>query len=151
VKYRKAVVDDVRSLTDLFNGYRLFYGQESDLIGAEKFLKERLENQESVIFYAYEENGGVVEPVGFTQLYPSFSSVSMKRMWILNDLFVAEKARRKGVAHGLIDKARELAVKTEAKAVILETDHDNHNAQKLYEKIGFTKDTQHHYTLNIPR
>ncbi|WP_205175337.1 GNAT family N-acetyltransferase [Bacillus pakistanensis] len=151
MKYRRALVEDARSLANLFNDYRLFYGQESDLIGAEKFLKARLEREESVVYYAYESNGDVVEPVGFTQLYPSFSSVSMKRVWILNDLFVAKRARRKGVAQGLIEKARDLAVETEAKAVTLETDHDNHNAQNLYEKIGFTKDTQHHYTLNVPR
>ena len=76
-----------------FDLYRLFYGQESNLEGAKEFLKERLVNEESVVFIAFDENN----PIGFVQLYPSFSSVSMERSWVLNDLYVKETARTKRV------------------------------------------------------
>ena len=125
-------------LATLFDGYRSFYEQSSDVDAARAFLLDRLERSESVIFLAL----GDGEPVGFTQLYPTFSSVSMKRLWILNDLYVAPAGRRQGVGERLIDAARDLAVDTNAKGVILETAADNVQAQALYEKYGFAKDTE---------
>lgn len=77
-------------IAPLFDAYRQFYGQTPDLEGARQFLFERLQGGESVIFAVMEGENAL----GFTQLYPSFSSVSMKPIWILNDLFVVEKARR---------------------------------------------------------
>lgn len=88
---RQAKISDAAAIAPLFNQYREFYRQASDLQGAEAFLKARLKNHESIILIA-EENG---ELIGFSQLYPAFSSVSMKRIYILNDLFVAPHARTK--------------------------------------------------------
>jgi len=78
----KATGNDLDSLAELFDLYRVFYQQQSNINGAKEFIKDRLSNEESVIFLAFDENN----PVGFVQLYPSFSSVSMKRTWVLNDL-----------------------------------------------------------------
>lgn len=142
---RKAALNELHSLTELFDSYRVFYKQESDIEGARAFLKERLVNEDSVVFIAYDESNAV----GFVQLYPTFSSVSMKRSWILNDLYVHTSARKKGFGEKLIKKAIEFAEETGAKGVSLETGYDNVTAQSLYEKIGFTKESNYFYYFSI--
>ncbi|WHY01442.1 GNAT family N-acetyltransferase [Neobacillus sp. DY30] len=142
---QKATINELNVLTELFDSYRVFYKQDSDLEGARTFLKERLRNEDSVVFIAYDERN----PVGFVQLYPTFSSVSMKRSWVLNDLYVNSSARKKGFGEKLIKKAIEFAKETDAKGVSLETGHDNVTAQSLYEKIGFKKESNYFYYLSI--
>jgi GNAT superfamily N-acetyltransferase len=122
----------------LFDAYRQFYKQPPDLEGARDFIRERILLGESVIFLALEGPA----PVGFTQLYPSFSSESMKRLWVLNDLFVVPEARRLGVAKALMERARQLAVETKAKGLVLETAIGNFNAQRLYESLGWIRDKE---------
>lgn len=139
---RKAHAQDLPQLAQLFNAYRRFYQQADDLAGAQSFLSERMAGDESVVWVA-EDQGQLL---GFTQLFPSFSSVSMQRLWILNDLFVAETARGQGVAEALMNQARDFAAGT--KGIILETDWDNVKAQKLYDKLGYQKqDSTYHYFL----
>jgi GNAT superfamily N-acetyltransferase len=88
--------------------------------------------------------------VGFVQLYPSFDSVTMRRTWILYDLFVAPTARKHGVATLLMKRARRWAVDTKAKGLILETAIDNRPAQKLYEQLGWKRDAAfHRYCLDV--
>lgn len=145
MQIHQATINDLDSLTELFDFYRLFYKQASDLKGAREFLKERLTKNESVIFIAYEDE----KPVGFTQLFPSFSSVSMQKSLVLNDLYVKETARRKGVAKELINRAIALAKETKAKGILLETGKENVNAQKLYEMIGFTKESNYYYYYSL--
>ena len=142
---QRATINDLNSVAELFDAYRVFYQQESNLEGARNFLKERLENEDSVVFIAYDE----INPVGFVQLYPTFSSVSMKKSWILNDLFVHETARKKGFGEKLIKTAIEFAEETGAKGVSLETGNDNVNAQRLYEKIGFKKESNYFYYFSL--
>ncbi|MEK6226106.1 MAG: GNAT family N-acetyltransferase [Chloroflexota bacterium] len=79
---------------------------------------------------------------GFTQLYPSFSSVSLKRLWILNDLFVRSDIRRGGVGRALLERARRHAVDTGAKGLVLNTGVTNTPAQTLYESCGWKKDDE---------
>ena len=141
----QATINDLDSLTELFDFYRIFYKQASDLEGAREFLEERLSKNESVIFIAYEDG----KPVGFTQLFPSFSSVSMQKSFVLNDLYVKETARRKGVAKELINRAIALAKETNAKGILLETGKENVIAQKLYEMIGFTKESNYYYYYSL--
>ena len=123
-------------IVPLFDAYRQFYEQHSDPIGARKFLAERLGKGESVIFLAWE--GG--QCVGFAQLYPTFSSVSMKRAWILNDLFVHPSARGRGVGRALLEQCKQLATETGAKEMTLETMKNNLTAQHLYEGCGWKRD-----------
>ncbi|MBT2664924.1 GNAT family N-acetyltransferase [Bacillus sp. ISL-4] len=142
---QKATLHELESLTELFDLYRVFYEQASDAVRAREFLRERLTNGESVVFMAYDEGN----PIGFVQLYPSFSSVSMMRSWVLNDLFVKESARKKGFGEELLNAAITFAHETGAKGVSLETGKDNVNAQKLYEKIGFVRESNHFYYFTI--
>ena len=123
----------------------MFYGQEPNLEDAREFLKERLVNEESVVFIAFDEN----TPIGFVQLYPSFSSVSMKRSWVLNDLYVKENARKKRFAEKLIKKAIDFTEETGAKGVLLETAKENVAAQSLYENFGFIRESTYFYYFSI--
>lgn len=142
---QQATLNELNALTELFELYRSFYKQESNIEGAREFLKERLINKESVVFIAFDENN----PIGFVQLYPSFSSVSMERLWVLNDLYVKEIARKKGFAEELMKKAINFAEGTGAKGILLETDKENFPAQRLYEKIGFERETSYFYFYSI--
>ncbi|MDH6250554.1 GNAT superfamily N-acetyltransferase [Chryseobacterium sp. H1D6B] len=130
---RKAVLHDLEQLSELFDQYRVFYHKESDIPGAQSFLKERIENKDSEIFAA-EENGTLI---GFVQLYPLFSSTRMKRYWILNDLYVNENYRGKGYSKQLIEEAKELCRATKASGVLLETSKSNDIGNQLYPSCGF--------------
>ncbi len=118
----------------LFDQYRGFYGQPSDPALATAFIRARMERDESVIFLAWNDDAAV----GFTQLYPAFSSVSASRVWILNDLLVVPEARRKGVARALLSAAAEFARADGALRLELETDRDNTSAQALYRAMGWS-------------
>lgn len=144
----QATVEDLEGISHLFNLYRMFYKQESDLEGARDYIKDRIESKDSVIFVVK----GKDKLIGFTQLYPTFSSISMKRAWILNDLYVDIAARNQGVGEMLLSKAREFAIETGAKNLSLSTAQINLSAQKLYEKNGYKKDTEfYHYELDLTK
>ena len=130
---RVATIEDLEMLSTLFDAYRQFYLKPSDISAAKKFLSERMEIKESVIYVA-EENGRLT---GFVQLYPIFSSTRMKRLWLLNDLFVAQEFRRKGVAKQLFEKCFQLMRETDACGVMLETEKSNVIGNKLYQQLGF--------------
>ncbi|WIV21447.1 GNAT family N-acetyltransferase [Paenibacillus polygoni] len=143
---KRAEKKDVPALAILFDEYRVFYEQPSDPKRAEAFLMERMENEQSVIYYA--EIKGTDEPVGFVQLYPSFSSVSLQSQWILNDLYVRKEARRWGAGRALLQEAEHMARLTGAKGLALSTSVHNSAAQKLYESEGYIRDNHfYHYYL----
>lgn len=129
-----ACLEDLDELAVLFDAYRVFYKNQSDLAGAQQFLRARIESAESVIYIARNAQNLAL---GFTQLYPIFSSQSMQRSWLLNDLYVAEPFRRQGVAEALLTAAEDLSKSKGAKGLMLCTQHSNSNAQALYEKFGF--------------
>jgi ribosomal protein S18 acetylase RimI-like enzyme len=131
----KANISHIKIAAKLFDLYRMFYGQSSDIKGAEGFLKERISGKESIIFLAFDGENAI----GFMQLYPSFSSVSMQRIIILNDLYIDEKWRGRGVGKALIKEAEKIALENGIKKITLSTAQDNVKAQKLYEAEGFLK------------
>jgi ribosomal protein S18 acetylase RimI-like enzyme len=135
----RAAIDDLDDLVPLFDGYRRFYGRRSDPAGARAFLAERIEHDESVVYLGYT---GPHEAAGFTQLYPSFSSVSLKPLWILNDLYVRSEVRRGGVGRALLERARQHALETGAKGLVLSTGVTNTSAQALYESCGWQRDDE---------
>ncbi len=146
LKVVQAGLQHLDELTQLFDGYRQFYRQASDVSGAKAFLHERLSQGDSVVFIAFLDG----KPAGFTQLYPSFSSVSMAQIWILNDLFVAQHARRSGVAKALMEQAATFGKETGAARLTLTTEVTNENAQSLYEALGWEKDTSFYtYTFAV--
>ncbi|MEO5777291.1 MAG: GNAT family N-acetyltransferase [Flavobacterium sp.] len=138
---RKADINDIDQLALLFNNYRIFYGKDSDVNGAQQFLTERIVNADAVVFVA--ENEKLLK--GFVQLYPLFSSTNMRRLWLLNDLFVVESQRGKGISVQLINCAKTLAKETESAGLMLETAKTNIIGNKLYPSTGFILDDQHNY------
>lgn len=138
VNIRQAVLSDLDALVPLFDGYRQFYGRDANLAAAREFLAARFNHNESALFIAYD--GEIA--VGFTQLYPSFSSVSLSRVFVLNDLFVQEVARGKGVATKLLSAAAHYAESLGAVRLTLSTTITNTIAQSVYEAAGWKRDQQ---------
>jgi GNAT superfamily N-acetyltransferase len=136
----QAQLKHLDDLASLFDGYRMFYKQDSNLKEAKTFLKERITNKESILFIVYSSD----KAIGFTQLYPLFSSVTMQPMYLLNDLFVDPNYRNKGIGNILIQASKELCVKNKYKGLAIQTAFDN-PAQHLYERLGFKKDPDLHF------
>lgn len=144
---RKATIQDLPQLSGLFDQYRIFYHKESDISAAENFLHERINNKDSEIFVA-EENENLV---GFVQLYPIFSSTRMKRYWLLNDLYVNKDSRGKGYSKKLIEEAKDLAKSSKASGILLETGKKNDIGNQLYPACGFELyDSVNFYEWNNP-
>lgn len=143
---RLATLQDLESLTLIFEKYRDFYKKQGDYEGAKSFLKERISNNQSVIYIA-EADG---KTIGFTQLYPLFSSTRMKKLWLLNDLYVEEEYRKKGISIALIDKAKELCRETGACQLSLETSKTNMVGNNLYPKTDFQLDTESNFYYWMP-
>jgi GNAT superfamily N-acetyltransferase len=143
---RRANPSDLDQVVSLFDAYRQFYGRASDVEGARRFLTERFEKNDSVV-YAALGNGRCI---GFTQLFPSFSSVAMQRVWILNDLFVMPEYRRLGVGAALIDAAIDFGRRDGAVRLDLATATDNAEAQAVYESLRWKRDSAFmHYKYSL--
>ncbi|MFZ1024076.1 MAG: GNAT family N-acetyltransferase [Thermoplasmata archaeon] len=138
---------EVGAVVPLFDAYRQFYRQPSDRRRSRAFLAARLRTQESAIFVARV----ATRPVGFMQLYPTFSSISLEPIWILNDLYVVPRARRQGIGGCLLKRAQKFAQDTGAAAILLETASGN-PARKLYESLGWQLDQEFgHYRWDRKR
>jgi GNAT superfamily N-acetyltransferase len=140
MKVSIADIFDLDTAAGLFNQYRVFYGKPSDPEGARRFLSERLIHQQSVVLLARDDAGAAV---GFVQLYPTYSSVSMRKKFILNDLFVEPAARKAGVGAALLEEAKRVAEQFGALALTLSTAVDNHAAQHLYKSNGWELDANY--------
>ncbi len=142
----QARAEHLEKVSKLFDQYRVFYNSSSDYEAAKQFIEARFKHQDSAIFVAC--SGQTV--IGFAQLYPSFSSVSMRRIWILNDLFVEEAYRGQGAGNALLKAAQAFAQETDAIRIALSTQVANTPAQSLYEASGYLKDCEfYHYSLSL--
>jgi ribosomal protein S18 acetylase RimI-like enzyme len=146
VTVRRATLDDLDSLVPLFDAYRGFYRKPGDLDLARRFLRERLQLNQSIVFVALAQDGS---SVGFTQLFPSFSSASAARIFTLNDLFVKPEARRMGAGSLLLKAAADFARAEGAVRLTLSTEVTNEAAQALYEGAGWKRQTDFH-VYNLP-
>ena len=145
VTVRRAATGDLDTLADLFDDYRAFYDCPRDRSAARAFLSDRVIRGESIILVAHLDR-----VVGFAQLYPAFSSISMARTMVLNDLFVLPNVRRHGIAGLLIDAAVAHARDVGAVRVELATQRTNDNAQRLYLARRFIPDDQFvHMSLDL--
>ena len=142
---RRATLDDLDLVAPLFDAYRRFYAQPGDVARARDFLAARMSRDESAVLLALRDG----EAAGFTQLYPIFSSVRTARTWLLNDLFVAESARRAGVAQALLAAAADFARSEGAAGLVLETTRDNAPARALYRAAGWHEDDTQWYSLSL--
>jgi ribosomal protein S18 acetylase RimI-like enzyme len=140
-KIKRAEIADLDSLALLFKEYRIFYSYESDINAARSFLQERIQNNDSVLFISTLGESYT----GFVHLYPLFSSTRMKRLWLLNDLYVAESFRGKHISKALIDAAKEMAVKSDACGLLLETAKTNTIGKRLYASTGFKLESESNF------
>ncbi len=148
VEIRQATRADLDSLVPLFDTYRRFYRQPSEPERVKRFLCNRFEQNDSVIFLAFERTVAI----GFAQLYPSLSSVSMGRIFILNDLFVVPEARGRGAGTALLQAAANYGRQAGAVRLVLSTETGNAQAQSVYEKFGWKRDTAFYvYQLKLER
>ncbi len=129
-------------IVPLFDQYRMFYDRPSDPDLARRFLHDRIQHRDSVIFMAVDGPTADEQVLGFALLYPSFDSIEATPIWTLNDLYVDEEFRRQGIARLLIERGRRLAENTGAKIVSLSTGRDNYPSRQLYEKLGFELDEE---------
>jgi GNAT superfamily N-acetyltransferase len=128
-----AAVSDLDSVAEMFDLYRQFYRQPADVVAAKNFLADRIHSGDSVIFISRQGN----DTTGFVQCYPVFTSIGMKRLWLLNDLYVKEKFRGLGISRLLISRCKQLARETQSKGLMLETEMSNTVGNKLYPREGF--------------
>ena len=133
---RLATADDLPPLTELFDQYRQFYECASDMKAAARWLETNIRHNRSVIFVATADD----QLLGFTQLYPALCSVELVEYFVLYDLFVAERARRKGVGRSLMRAASAWATQHGAARLDLETARDNYPGQGLYRSLGYQLD-----------
>jgi len=138
IEIKRATPDDIDYLVPLFDGYRQFYRYSSDLSAARAFLAQRLTQRDSIIFVAWQKNAAI----GFTQLYPSFSSLRMARLFVLSDLYVDVSARKLGAGRLLLEAAARYGRSEGAGYLSLETARTNLIAQSLYESCGWKRDTE---------
>ncbi len=139
---KEATLSNIESIAFIFDEYRQFYEKESDVPAAQKFLSERITNNESKIYFTLSDSNIIT---GFIQLYPIFSSTKMKRLWLLNDLYVKSEYRGNQISLKLINKAKELAVESKSCGLILETAKTNLIGNSLYIKTNFILDNEHNY------
>lgn len=143
----RADASHIDIIAPLFDAYRGFYLQPSNLPLSRAFIAERIARDESVVFLAVDDSG---EALGFIQMFPTFSSIDAHRTWLLGDLFTTPSARGKGVGTLLMNTARDLARLTGAKGMTLETATDNVGAQRLYESLGYVRDGGYYtYCLDL--
>jgi GNAT superfamily N-acetyltransferase len=138
---RQATIQDLSKIVPIFDSYRAYFKQQKDPVRVEQFLFEKFEHMESVIFIAQLED----EVVGFAQLYPIFSSLTLQRVWLLNDFFIAEEYWGSGVGTQLFAKVKEFTLLTKSKGIELSVEHTNKKAWAFWEKQGFKMDEEFRY------
>jgi len=147
VKALRVDASHLDQVSRLFDAYRGFYGQSSNLTQSRDFIAERIARDESAIFLAEDATG---QALGFVQLYPTFSSIDAHRTWLLSDLFTTPEARGRGVGTLLMNTARTFVVLSGAKGMVLETATDNVGAQRLYESLGYVREGGYYtYCLDL--
>jgi ribosomal protein S18 acetylase RimI-like enzyme len=134
---RRAQTPDLDALAGLFDAYRRFYAQPADIGLARRFMADRMDRGDSVVYVAQAADGTLQ---GFTQLYPSWCSVEAGPIMVLYDLFVTPEARGAGLAQALMQAAEDHARAAGCVRVDLSTAHTNHTAQALYESRGWQLD-----------
>lgn len=138
---RQATIPDLPKIVAMFDSYREYFGQQKDPAAVEQFLFEKFERLESVIYMAQLQD----EIIGFAQLYPVFSSLTLQRVWLLNDFFIAEDFRGSGVGTQLFSTVKEFTLLTKSKGIELSVEHTNKKAWTFWEKQGFKMDEEFRY------
>jgi ribosomal protein S18 acetylase RimI-like enzyme len=140
---QQATLNDLSKLAPVFNDYRVHFNKSGDVVATNSFLQQLLIKSQAIVFIAIDEE--TTEIMGFTLLYPMFSSLKLQSTWTLNDMYVVEKYRKYGVASQLLVHVKAFGIETKVAWIMLKTGIENIKAQALYEKFGFHKDQEHLY------
>ena len=148
LKIIRAKKNHIESVSILFNLYRQFYKYEKNLNDSQKYIYQRIINNESIIFICTKND----KILGFVQLYETFDSLNLDKKLILYDLYVLEKYRKLGIGRKLMNKSKDFAINNNFSRIELSTAKDNYNAQKLYESLDYIRDNEYYsYDLNIKK
>ena len=148
LKIIRAKKNHIESVSILFNLYRQFYKYEKNLNDSQKYIYQRIINNESIIFICTKNE----KILAFVQLYETFDSLNLDKKLILYDLYVLEKYRKLGIARKLMNKSKDFAINNNFSRIELSTAKDNYNAQKLYESLDYIRDNEYYsYDLNIKK
>ncbi|PNZ39544.1 GNAT family N-acetyltransferase [Mammaliicoccus vitulinus] len=134
-------VNEVNKIIPIFNEYRVYFGEQSDIDAAERFLYENLSSDNAVIFIA-EDNDDVI---GFIQLYTMLSSMKMSELLIINDLYLTAKARGQRIGEKLMHQVFKYGKENGYETIYLETEKSNIGGNRLYTKLGMQIDDEHNY------
>jgi len=142
----KADKKHIKEVSILFDHYRQFYKYKKNLNKSQRFINERIINNESTIFISLYDK----KIVGFVQLYETFDSLNLNKKLVLYDLYVLEKYRKLGIGRKLMNKSRDFAINNNFKRIELSTSIDNYSAQKLYESLDYIRDKEYYdYGLEV--
>ena len=145
---KEAVVEDSEKVGEVFDLYRQFYKKDPDKIISIDYIKQRLTNKDSTIFFVEENN----ICIGIVQLYITFDSLELAKKIILYDLFVKSEHRKKGIGTMLMNVSKNFAEKNNISGIELSTAISNGTAQSLYESLGYERDTEfYNYYLSIKK
>ncbi|MBP1933738.1 GNAT family N-acetyltransferase [Ammoniphilus resinae] len=135
VMIRPARKTDIDHLLDMIVQYIVdFYNRpKPDERLLMELVNQLLENPASGIQFVAEEDGKLL---GFATLYFSFSTLQVKRMAILNDLFVLPDARGRKLGEKLFQTCLSYIRENDFAYMTWETAKDNKVARALYNKMG---------------
>ena len=144
-----ATTDDLDDVLPLFAGYQRFYaGEARDDDHNRAFLERFVAPCEAgVLLLARDAAENTA--LGFANLYWTFSSVSAVEHALMNDLFVADAGRGKGVGHALIEAAAEAAREKGMTRLSWQTAVDNRRAQRLYERFDAERTIWFEYEIAV--
>jgi GNAT superfamily N-acetyltransferase len=135
------------SLVELFEQYRVDYGQPAHQARSEAWLIEATTSGPMRAFLARVD--GAAAGMCLIAICPA--SLTLGEFWMIRDLFVAPQWRREGIATALLDAVRAAATQRGAVRLTLQTEDDNAAALQLYERYGFRSVTGlRHLTLPLP-
>ena len=145
---KEATVEDSEKIGEVFDLYRQFYKKDPDKIISIEYIKQRLTNKESTIFFVEEDN----VCIGIVQLYVTFDSLELSKKIILYDLFVRSEYRKKGIGAMLMDASKDFAENNGITGIELSTAISNGTAQRLYESLGYERDNEfYNYYLSTKK
>jgi GNAT superfamily N-acetyltransferase len=131
--------DDLDDLLPLMRGYCDFYEvdpSDEALLAMSRALIDDPE-REGVQLIGRDGDG---RAIGFATIFWSWATSDAARLGIMNDLFVAEDARGSGAAEALIDACRGECASRGIKRLAWQTAPSNARAQKVYDRVGATRE-----------
>jgi GNAT superfamily N-acetyltransferase len=139
---------DYEELLPLIAAYQRFYGVEAiDEERNRAFFRRFLAPSEDGMLLGARDGEGRL--LGYACLYWHFSSLQAAETVLMNDLYVEEPARGRGVGRALIEATADVARERRALHVEWATEPDNHTAQRLYDSTGAVRTEWVEYELGL--